>query len=101
MTKKGYITWHNYQNHRAMNFMGLACVLSGLFFFIAGLWQLRIGPFVGGLILATGGGFGVPRMRRWITRGRLSNVSFWDRIIGRTLFMIFSGIGILITNYTW
>lgn len=97
MTKKGFISWHSYENHQAMNFLGALAFLGGVVSVVWGLRYLRGNWIVGGLLLFVGGCLGIPRLRRWITRGRLSNVSIWDRIIGRALFMLVSGIGALVT----
>lgn len=99
MAKKGYVTWHDYENHRAMNLMGGAALFVGSVYLVMGFYNLHGRSVAGGLLLFLGGCFGVPRLRRWVTRGRLSNVSVWDRIIGRTLFMLLSAIGYLYFIY--
>lgn len=99
MAKKEFVSWHNYQNHRAMNFLGAMALFGGVVSLVWGLTNLRVNWAVGGLLLVGGGCLGIPRLRYWTTRGRLSNVSIWDRIIGRTLFMLLSGIGALIVSW--
>lgn len=96
MAKKGFYSWHNYENHRAANFLGSIVFLAGMGSVVGGISELRVKLIIGGLFLFVGGCMGIPRVRWWVTRGRLSNVSIWDRLIGRTLFMVFSGIGALV-----
>ncbi|UPM42594.1 hypothetical protein [Halocatena salina] len=79
-----------------MNFLGAMAFVGGIVSVAWGLRDTRTDWVVGGLLLFCGGCMGIPRLRRWTTRGQLSNVSIWDRIIGRTLFMVLSGIGALI-----
>ncbi|RRJ30354.1 hypothetical protein [Halocatena pleomorpha] len=98
MKKKGYVSWHDYENHQAMNLMGAMAFVGGVVYVVWGVNDVRTDWIVGGLLLVCGGCMGIPRLRRWTTRGRLSNVSVWDRVIGRTLFMLSSGIGILVAS---
>lgn len=103
MTEKDYIEdWdRRYENHKAMNFLGGSCLLGGLVIVIyvgTGAAQFNFTKLAGGFVLLYAGGVGIPRTRRWATFDRLSNVSFWDRIIGRSLFGLLALIGIALVG---
>jgi hypothetical protein len=69
-------------------------LLTGLVYLGSGIVQVNLGWIAGGLVFLYAEGVGIPRLRRRVTFHRLSNVSFWDRVIGRGLFFLLALVGI-------
>jgi hypothetical protein len=100
MQEAGYVEWRSYRNHRAMNLMGGLCLLAGVLGVGDSLLHLDLSAFIAGGIFLYAGGVGIPRLRRWATLGWLSNVSLFERVVGRLLCFFLAGLGALVVVLT-